>query len=446
SSSCPSSWVHGLYSFSWYGSVGAGHFCKVVEQMGGGKLLDNGWFVRDVKGSLALIIPDEPIFGIDLVEIRKEVSSELGAYCHIVPENLIRRCDHSYGESGHLALPEYVDIGGGVERKVKVIDQRSNGQDWLSAPNFCETEGERPPRLVFWSLKGGVGRTTALTVLAANLAANGLNVLVVDLDLEAPGVGDQLLRQQDKPRFGVLDFLSELRVGEIDVQSMLINAVGTSSLTQGRGLVHVCPAAGAQTYENPNGFLSKLFRAYGNQEIDGVTKTFAERINMLIDGLCSLSRYDAVLIDARAGLSESTAASILNLGGDVLLFGHNTPQTFSGYRYAFAHLSRFVLNGDLEWILRIKMVHAKAGLSRQSQELFRDSAFEIFSSYLYVSDDDEESFSLEDLEAPHSPWVILDDGNFRDFNPVENPEMLGSSVANSAFGDFIASCKERLRV
>ncbi|MEB1134481.1 hypothetical protein VDP36_08435, partial [Xanthomonas campestris pv. campestris] len=25
SSSCPSSWVHGLYSFSWYGSVGAGH-------------------------------------------------------------------------------------------------------------------------------------------------------------------------------------------------------------------------------------------------------------------------------------------------------------------------------------------------------------------------------------------------------------------------------------
>ncbi|MEB2225834.1 DUF6216 family protein, partial [Xanthomonas campestris pv. campestris] len=24
SSSCPSSWVHGLYSFSWYGSVGAG--------------------------------------------------------------------------------------------------------------------------------------------------------------------------------------------------------------------------------------------------------------------------------------------------------------------------------------------------------------------------------------------------------------------------------------
>ncbi|MEA9478148.1 hypothetical protein, partial [Xanthomonas campestris] len=33
SSSCPSSWVHGLYSFSWYGSVGAGQCSvQVAEQ------------------------------------------------------------------------------------------------------------------------------------------------------------------------------------------------------------------------------------------------------------------------------------------------------------------------------------------------------------------------------------------------------------------------------
>ncbi|MEB1180829.1 hypothetical protein VDP30_05175, partial [Xanthomonas campestris pv. campestris] len=30
SSSCPSSWVHGLYSFSWYGSVGAGQLVLVL--------------------------------------------------------------------------------------------------------------------------------------------------------------------------------------------------------------------------------------------------------------------------------------------------------------------------------------------------------------------------------------------------------------------------------
>ncbi|MEA0622900.1 hypothetical protein VDP73_22360, partial [Xanthomonas campestris pv. campestris] len=36
SSSCPSSWVHGLYSFSWYGSVGAGHKqCTPIEPIAG---------------------------------------------------------------------------------------------------------------------------------------------------------------------------------------------------------------------------------------------------------------------------------------------------------------------------------------------------------------------------------------------------------------------------
>ncbi|RZZ89629.1 ParA family protein [Pseudoxanthomonas winnipegensis] len=420
-------------------------FCDVVERLGGGTLLDEGWFVRKANGSLELVIPDESATHIDLVGIRRDVSTELGSYSQVVPGNLIRRCEHPQGEDKHLALPEYVTLPSGKEREVRVIDQRSNGQDWLSAPEFGAGSDGSPPRLVFWSMKGGVGRTTALSVLAADLAANGQNVLVVDLDLEAPGVGDQLLRQQDKPLYGVLDFLTELRVGEVDVESMFVNAVGTSSLTRGQGLVHVCPAAGRQTHDNPGSFLSKLFRAYGTQDISGVMMTFAERINRLIDGLCSVNRYDAILIDARAGLSESTAASILNLGGDVLLFGHETPQTFSGYRYAFAHLSRFVLNGSSEWILRMKMVHAKASLNKRSQESFRDSAFEIFSSYLYMRDD-EEGFSLDDLDAPHSPWLILDDGNFRDFNPVENPDLLESSVANATFGEFVASCKERLRI
>ncbi|MEQ7330171.1 transposase, partial [Xanthomonas campestris pv. campestris] len=38
SSSCPSSWVHGLYSFSWYGSVGAGqveHPFRVIKRQFG---------------------------------------------------------------------------------------------------------------------------------------------------------------------------------------------------------------------------------------------------------------------------------------------------------------------------------------------------------------------------------------------------------------------------
>ncbi len=42
--------------------------------------------------------------------------------------------------------------------------------------------------VTFYSYKGGVGRTMALANVAALLAQDGRRVLVVDFDLEAPGV------------------------------------------------------------------------------------------------------------------------------------------------------------------------------------------------------------------------------------------------------------------
>ena len=40
----------------------------------------------------------------------------------------------------------------------------------------------------FYSFKGGVGRTMALVNVAVELANTGRRVLVVDFDLEAPGL------------------------------------------------------------------------------------------------------------------------------------------------------------------------------------------------------------------------------------------------------------------
>src|SRR5215475_1516326 len=49
--------------------------------------------------------------------------------------------------------------------------------------------GERNGQVVtFYSYKGGTGRTMALANVAWILAANGKKVLVVDWDLEAPGL------------------------------------------------------------------------------------------------------------------------------------------------------------------------------------------------------------------------------------------------------------------
>ena len=72
-----------------------------------------------------------------------------------------------------------------------------------------------PYIFTFYSYKGGVGRSLALLNTAYTLAGRGRHVLVVDMDLEAPGIGNFLLRQGELAApttthpLDVLDLLSE---------------------------------------------------------------------------------------------------------------------------------------------------------------------------------------------------------------------------------------------
>jgi MinD-like ATPase involved in chromosome partitioning or flagellar assembly len=63
--------------------------------------------------------------------------------------------------------------------------------------------------VTFYSFKGGVGRTMSLVNVAAELAKRGRRVLMVDFDLEAPGLSDfELIRSTGKTP-GVVEFITD---------------------------------------------------------------------------------------------------------------------------------------------------------------------------------------------------------------------------------------------
>ena len=65
------------------------------------------------------------------------------------------------------------------------------------------------PRLIsFYSYKGGVGRTLALVQTAYLLAKKGKNVLMLDLDIEAPSLHDIFSDKIDLDK-GIVDYLYE---------------------------------------------------------------------------------------------------------------------------------------------------------------------------------------------------------------------------------------------
>ena len=63
----------------------------------------------------------------------------------------------------------------------------------------------------FYSYKGGVGRTMALVNTAVALARLGRRVLVVDFDLEAPGLPSYQAFQSAECERGLVDYVNSYR-------------------------------------------------------------------------------------------------------------------------------------------------------------------------------------------------------------------------------------------
>jgi hypothetical protein len=420
--------------------------------------VEHGYVVRDANGRLVFIARGE----LSPKQIQEASESAIAAVAaYVVDASFVVLLQQESGietlTSQRPATTEHVQINDGTAIKISLVDNRIVGSDWLCRP----AKGWRPPaipRIVFASMKGGVGRSTALTVLAADLALDGKKVLVVDLDLEAPGIGSMLLEEANKPEYGALDWFVESRLSQ-HTESLLLEMVSSSHFPSGSGLINVVPAVGRSSDAMPNNVLAKLARAYVEQPDElGNQHSFLQRTQQLITLLEDQLSYDAVLIDARAGLNESTSASILGLGADVLLFGVNTPQTITSYRYLLAHLARFNRDPVDDWLLRLRMVHAHASPDPSNQALFRDRTHSMFSEFLYgnvplldaggsplhTQDPAEsiEQFSVDDPTGPHYAWPVLWDSTYADFDPVSKPTLLSTEYYKRTFSGLIEGVRE----
>jgi hypothetical protein len=424
-------------------------FVGLVRDVLGEDDLLNHFFLRDASGRITFVYTSD-------LSLANRAAIILGAR-KILP--YVGPDDSAIAAQQELLDPALMERGVGdfefIEHSafrgfIRIVERRIVGQDWLQRPR--EPLENVPPIVVFGSHKGGVGRSTALAVAANAFAQSDHNVLVIDLDLEAPGLSGILLPSADLSRFGTLDYFVESGLREVD-DDFLYEMIAVSPLSKGRGRIHVCPALGSVGETNPQNVLGKLSRAYlESADEHGGLISFLDRTRTLVQRLSSANRYDVIFIDARAGLNEATAAAFLGLGADVLLFGVNTPQTFSGYRYLLSYLQRFRPPESTEddWRYRLRLVHAKASPDPKKQESFRTQAFELFADTLYDEEKQIEetsfNFDYEDSTAPHFAWPILNDSNYAEFIPLDQPDQFSFTTYERTFGPFVAALFDRLKL
>ena len=165
--------------------------------------------------------------------------------------------------------------------------------------------------VTFYSYQGGVGRTTALVNVAADLAMRGRKVLLVDFDLAKPALSSFGPLGPDGPRPGLVEFIAEyLHVGR------------APALEEYVFQAKIDEAADCQVWVMPAGRTDdKYWEALARldwQNLYSVREGFLFMEDLKAQWR-DILKADYVLIDAASGITDTTGVCTRQLADDVVI-------------------------------------------------------------------------------------------------------------------------------
>lgn len=381
-----------MSSVVWFDAI-RGEVARVLEatslQMPGPGI----YLIRDLHGRVRIAVSGE-------IEVDEELRAQTMCLAQALEAALVAHgcpADRAVMFVREERLAALRDEARAIAPGVFWIDRLLTGQDWWTVR---EPLPSATRRYTLYSVKGGVGRSSTAAVLAWHLARKGERVLVVDLDLESPGLSTAILGPSAQPQFGVVDWLVEDLVGqgEAALQRMVASPAWRSDF---EGEVRVVPAHG----KDPGEYLAKLGRAYM-----GAGGTWNERLHRFLIQIEERCKPTVVLVESRSGLHDIAAATITDFGAQVLLFGVDSESSWADYVMLFRHWQTEGLATKIRQRLSIVSALTPAEDSERYLDGFRQRAWSLFQS-LY--DDEAASghsasfgFDLNDTLAPHQPMPI----------------------------------------
>jgi hypothetical protein len=387
--------------------------------------------IRDLRGKIRVLLEgrreDYAQSRASLDAFSQELAAALGAYGYPPEDTLLFEQELAVELHSHdrRLLDEDHTL------KIELLDRQITAQDWLGNPLQRRTKN---PRFTFFGIKGGVGRSTALALWAWRLAKRGKKVLAFDLDLESPGMSATMLPENDLPDYGIVDWFVEDGVGQAgSIERWMVS--GSPLARNLAGEIRVVPAYGRDTGD----YLPKLARCYAELS-GGHLRTWAERVQSLVEAFEERESPDVVLLDSRAGLHDIAAVLVTRLGAEAFLFAVDSAQTWKAYSFLFRHWAAHPQLPELR--TRLQIVAGMVPETGRDQYLnsFLDHSWDLFRESLYddlTSVPDGYNFDRGDEEAPHYPLMIFWHRALQEFDPARSGFHLDERIAEEAAGRFL---------
>lgn len=188
-----------------------------------------------------------------------------------------------------------------------------------------KSSAKRPFVVTFYSFKGGVGRSTALAFVGNILATRGQKVVMMDFDIEAPGLSFLAPSgvPREAPSLGVLDYLHQRYLTPDQNVPTIAECVRHIDMPT-RGELYLVPAG-----EYNEGYIHRL----ADLDIRVLYQREKKPVRELLDDVKKYLDPDVILIDARTGFTEIGAIALFDLADlGVVCFTPNE-QSFAGLHW-----------------------------------------------------------------------------------------------------------------
>lgn len=387
--------------------------------------------VRDLRGRIRVLLPGKQDACRDkYTNFSTELSNLLGVYGYPCDASILYEDDLFQGGE-ILSSPDLRQIS--EENNLYLLDRQITGQDWLREPIERRTNN---PRVTFFSVKGGVGRSTALVMWAWLLAKEEeKDILIFDFDLESPGVSSTLLPKENLPDYGIVDWFVEDSVGQSEIIEEAIVASSPLADDSYSGGIYVVPIAGRKTGD----YLPKLSRCYADFSDTG-TFAWGERLQCLVERIEQSVQPDLVLLDSRAGIHDIAAVLATRMDAETFLFGVNSEQTWNSYSYLFQYWKQHPQIKDFRNHLKMVSGMIPEIGRKDYRRRFTENAWDLFRDNLYDEagpvDTDVFSFNALDEDGPHYPLPVFWHRALQEFDPINSDMDLDEKLADEVLKEF----------
>ncbi len=262
------------------------------------------------------------------------------------------------------------------------------------------------PVTSFYSFKGGVGRTTAAVLTSMLLARQGKRVMIIDFDLEAPGLASLFANKDDNAdNFlkvkGFVDFLVEYDAHKRDLNKINIDdyyfVQNDQTLIGNKGGELIIVPAIATSTDSASSYLDKLSKVnlkYGAGR--------AYMPDVFLKELDKKIRPDIIIIDSRTGINDVGGLVFNRYSQNLFLLFYGNQQNMFGLESIVPELKK-LNEKDVQFYLLNSPVPKNETDANTVTDYYVERSYEIFKTHIYDDNSIPDQF---DETANHFPINI----------------------------------------